>query len=368
MNKRDVTLDMIKSDTAFFLDLGKQIQKSNVSGILIFGLLPYLSLYVLETYQYFEKENPANARVLLRRHKDIIRASRARIKLFEVDELFNLLQSISKIHHERFIQSHKGLLAWMKKLIQPDLGLFAYDAHLISTTHTAHLNIGYEKEDFFKKSESDTEILLRSLGFEIGQYVGALYEGFGGAQSNDCLGLCSYDLEEKLVKMRDVKSAKYYKHIFNGDTSSEINSSLTMLLATANFFNHIFKRLVIETPDTFFKIKFVTLYQLIISLNKLQDYYYPKGLLTPKSKEYLKEILSDKDVQLIKTKTKLRNIFVHYDVANNLSKQTFDDNVRLYGLVEQFFEGQTLMDVDAIISCQLLRISEILETWSKSRT
>lgn len=110
------------------------------------------------------------------------------------------------------------------------------------------------------------------------------------------------------------------------------------------------------------QIKFITLYHLASSLERLQNYCYPQNLLTEASKKYLKNILKNKDLKNIISKTDLRNILVHYNLAkipNSLLSPSFN----LTKLVEYSFRGESFEEIDKKVDDQITRISDILEQW-----
>jgi hypothetical protein len=97
------------------------------------------------------------------------------------------------------------------------------------------------------------------------------------------------------------------------------------------------------------------------SLKKLQDYCYPKQLLTEQSKEYLMMILKNKELKKI-TRQDLRNILVHYKLEK-VPNTLLDSDFGLKNLVEYFFDGQRFEEIDQKINEQIIRISDILEQW-----
>ncbi len=74
---------MIRADVEFHRQLIFETAIKNKSGILPFGLTPYLSLFVIETYNYFGSRVPSFSSLAKRRHQNILRASRTRTKLFD---------------------------------------------------------------------------------------------------------------------------------------------------------------------------------------------------------------------------------------------------------------------------------------------
>lgn len=369
---QQIEIEMIRRDAMFFYSLLNCIAYERQNSVIPFGLVPYLSLFIVESHSYFSAISPDFARDVQRQHESILKASRTRIKLFDDDyknipEILNHLSWISEYQVNWFVKSHTGYLAWLKRAIQPDLGLFFYDGHLVGTTHTAFFNLGFERGTTPAPNQRQPLTLSefsRSVGAEIGQYIGGLSRGLGIDLSNNSERLCQYDLSNGDFTPKDVRSQKYYKSIFNGSSSVQLNSCLILFLTTVNFLNRVFRRLVVNSPETFFKLKFIALYHLISSLKKIQDYYYPQGLLSRPSKAYLAEILADKEIRLIQSDLCFRNALMHYRIEG-IGAEKLDMGMKLFGLVSHFFDNRGFEDLNLMIDNQISRVSELLTRWAQ---
>ena len=138
---RSIELEVIKGDAIFYRNLLNQLISSERSDILIFGLIPYLSLFTIETYRYLQKTIPTYADSLTIKHAGIIGSSRMRVKLFDdskkrLDGMFELLNWITEFHIEWHIKKHKGIIGLLKRAIQKDMGIFAFQGHIIGSTHS----------------------------------------------------------------------------------------------------------------------------------------------------------------------------------------------------------------------------------------
>ncbi|MTJ47296.1 hypothetical protein [Dolichospermum sp. UHCC 0259] len=360
--------NLIKSDAGFYLDFMPQFFKQPSAGILIFGLMPYLSLFTVESYNYIKKEFPDYAKEISFDSQKIISNSRMRLKFFDdkvnkVSGLLELLDWISEWHKEWFINSHKGCLSSLKRYLQPDLGIFSYNGRIVASTHIGFFFTGLEKENLPENCDDKTAILrdlLFSVAQEHGKYLAQLctWTEFMPIQTNSF----QYTIQDDKLGYKDVKSANFYSSVFNINDTRSINSSLLLFISVLNFTRHILTRLMANYPEIFFKLKFITLYHLASSLERLQNYCYPQNLLTEISKQYFKNILNDKDLKKIRSKTDLRNILVHYKPAkipNSLLSPSFN----LKNLVEYFFNGESFEEIDKKVDDQITRISDILEQW-----
>lgn len=363
----DFEISLIRSDANFYLEFIPQFVKQESAAILIFGLSPYISLFTVESYSYLQSSFPNYAQEIILKHEQIIRSSRMRMKFLDdtnnrVNGVFGLLDEISQFYEDWFINSHTGYLSSLKRYLQPDMGIFAFDGHIIGSTHTGFFFTGLGQENLTQNGQETEEIigkLLFSINQEIGAYLASIntYPEFIPVKTNSFV----YPIKDDKLGYKDVKSIEFFSSVFNKNSNTSINFSLLLFLSTINFFRYILSRILGQSPDILFKLKFITLYHLASSLQKLQDYCYTKNLLTEESKEYFKLILKDKELKKIKQK-ELRNILVHYKlekIPNSLIYSGFN----LQNLVEYFFAGSSFDEIDQKINNQITRISDILEQW-----
>lgn len=291
-----------------------------------------------------------------------------RMKFFDdtsnqVAGVFELLDLISDFHKEWHINRHKGSLSSLKRALPPDLGIFAYDGHIIGSTHTGLLFTGLAKKNL---SEINTDVtaslekLLFSISKELGSYLVWLSNltEFTPIKANSF----DYTIQENQLGYKDFNSAEFFSSVFNGSDTISINFSLLLFLSTTNFLRHIMTKLVSGLPETLFKLKFITLYHLASSLKKLHNYCYPKNVFTEHSKKYFQSIINNNELKKITSKKILRNILVHYQVQS-LSDIILYNGLNLKNLVEYFFEGEKFEKIDEQVDFQIARISDILEQW-----
>ncbi|MEH2452307.1 hypothetical protein [Nostoc sp.] len=364
----DFELNLIKNDAGFYLELITELSKQKSVNLFIWGILPYLSLFTIETSQYIENKFPIYANPMSKEYSQIIRVSRMRIKFFDdtlnkVSGMFELLDWISDFHEEWYINSHKGSFSSLKRALQLDLGIFAYDGHIIGSTHTGLLFTGLAKKNL---SEINTDVtaslekLLFSISKELGSYLAMLSNltEFTPIKTNSF----DYRIQENQLGYKDVNSAEFFSLVFNGSDTISINFSLLLFLSTTNFIRHVMTKLVSGLPDTLFKLKFITLYHLASSLKKLHNYCYPENVFTEHSKKYFQSVINNNEFKKITSKKILRNILVHYQVQD-LSDILLCNELNLKDLVEYFFDGEKFEKIDEQVDFQIARISEILEQW-----
>jgi hypothetical protein len=284
-----------------------------------------------------------------------------------------MLNWAAKYQEAVFFDVHTGPLALLKKRLQCDLGLYSYEGHLISTTHLIFLYLTYNQD---RNAPFDLNIndklgpIGRSVATEMGRYVGRLYQDLIHLPPTDLPSTCVYSIDDKQVRMKDVKSNVYLSTIFNGSASTEINLCLVMCLALLNVTHFVMRRLTIGDPNTYFKVKYMTLYHVYVSLRNVRDFYYATGLLTNRSKQYLSLILEDEELSFAVKETKhrrtdkFRNVIVHYALDEaGVQEKDLDPSKGLFGVVEHFFDRCTVDDLSYLVDRQMSRVSKHLERW-----
>ncbi|MEM7715999.1 MAG: hypothetical protein AAF349_20905 [Cyanobacteria bacterium P01_A01_bin.68] len=248
LEKLEFELKLISDETSFYLDFVSKLPQHKSASILIFGIIPYLSLFVVETYSYIKNKFPYNSYISSIKYMEIIRNSRMRTKFFDdkmnqISGTFELLDWISEFHKEWHIHSHKNPSLSLKKTLQPDLGLFTYNTHIIGSTHTGLLLTGLEKENISQGIEDITEILghtLHSVSHQLGKYLSLLSKC--PELKLDNINSFKNQLHDDQLFYIDVKSEIFFKSIFNCSEHTSINFSLLLFLSTINFFEFILQK------------------------------------------------------------------------------------------------------------------------------
>ena len=361
---------MIMDDIRFYCDIVQLFENENLVGHIVWGLIPYFSLFIIESNQYLGKQTPEVFRKMNHQHERIIRASRTRIKLLEDNRndfksLIKHLDWISGCYRYWFIDRHKGISGLVRRFLHPDLSLTSYSGHIIGTSQICMFNLGLGASDvnltetnWFPNGFSE---LGHSVALDIGRYIGQIVCGFD---------LVSYlndgrhpipRINGQDFKVQGAKSDKYYNSIFNGAGSSQINAFLLLLLATINFIEYVLNRLTSGTSNSLFKLKYITIYHVVNSLKKLQSIFY-KAKLTRESRENFRCVFEDRELTKLISNPGFRNILVHYSI-DKVPEASLNDSHHFFGLIEHFFPGNTFSDINAATDRQLKRLSGILENW-----
>lgn len=355
--------NLINDDINFYYDFMSILEAEYSAPVLILGMLPYLSLFMVETYQYIQKNMPRFSYELSTEYENIIRTSRTRIKLFDtktsrVEGSLELLKWVVHYHKDFYINSHQGYLAELKKSLQPDLGIFVCGLHIVNSTHTGIFLSGMDSSCLSEESEENIPL---SLGYELGRYLRYISEIFSVSLSNKNNFKSGNQFDQ--ISYIDVKSYDFLPSVFNGPEYPTLNLSLLLFISIINYLKFILnKKISIASIHAAFKIKYISLYHIASSIKKLQNYSYQKNILLDSSKEYFQLILKDKDLKMILSKIKLRNILVHYELKE-IPEELIFKNLDLEILIEYFFDGYNFSEIDNIINVQINRISEILEQW-----
>lgn len=370
---QDFELALISADTTFYFELSKILENKEYYSILIYGLVPYISLFVHESSAYLRSKIHDFDALTKKQYESIIRASRIRTKLFDDDK-----KDIStQVEHLKWILdfwkkwmnwNHTGWLAPLQKLIQPDLGLWHYDKYIINSTLAGFFNMGYEKSDISVTKRGDPidlDQLSFSFGHDLGQYAGILSVIFKVHQQPP-FSLCEYQLDDNLFWYKDVKNKVYLSQLFNSNSTLELNTSLHLLTTSLNFLIRVFPKLIIGCPITWFKIKYLTLYHVTSSLKKLRDYYYPTGKLSETSKQLFASLVDRNELKSLVSQKTFRNLLVHYAIRD-VPLNIFQTDIPLLGLVEHFFHGTKYDEINKGVDNQLHLSAKLLEKWETER-
>jgi hypothetical protein len=369
-NRKSIELDLVKRDASLYLEIMVKLSKQKAASILVFGLVPYFSLFIVEAENYLSKTLLDYNNSLTSEIRAIITAARTRVKFFDdnqkgVGGTFDMLDWISKFHEEWHINRHKGLLSPIQRRLQDDLGVFFYGLHIIGSTHTAVLNLGYSQGDLPERSEeisSRIKQLSLSVGEGISSYVSKILNLPELLAIEADFGNFAYNISADLLKYKDEKSEIILSRIFNGPTSEPVNLSLLLFLTQVNYLQYILTDSVSPKHYTPFKLKYIFLYHLTSSLEKLQSENASNSLLTDCSIKYIERIILDATLRELVSKRQFRNILVHYGIPKSLNAG-LSLSTELYGLTEYFFNGNSYEQILNSVNAQISRISSILEEW-----
>ncbi len=361
---KNVELELLAKDAIFFISLAERLNDDANAGSLIFSFIPYLSLFTWESANYLANNFQNKHQNLNKKFEEQIKSSRHRIKLFEnPDELIQLVSWARIYHRELFVESHFGILAPLKRAIQPDLGIYTYNKEYYGSTLLALVNLGFNIDSFpsvtgFKDHE--TNRLFHDYGYFIGEYTAKLITILGVHQYKYNLKLDTP--HPALFNHIDIKAVSFFEKSFNGNKEADLNSVLFILYLSISFLVNVFDEFIVDNSEPYLKIKYITLYHIVDSCKKAQNIYRPKGSLSQLSLDCFSEILSDQDNKSL-TKTKgFRNTLVHYGIDSALQGK-LDAQLQYYGLIEYYFPQMNFQEFNNLVDKKLKEMCGIMKRW-----
>ncbi|GAA1318720.1 hypothetical protein ACFSWE_07000 [Leucobacter albus] len=359
----------IHEDALFIGDYLSSLQRPEAQGFmpfLSFCMGSYMALFVYEGQRQIKKIDPDLGVEISDAAQQVLTRSRHSLKLFDDSKLG--LEGLQSLFWDEIVPSHEdyfvGLLrfSWLKPLAK-DVGVYRYNGRVISTTHAASFSLGLEASAIVEANLGER---ILSISTEYGRYFGAL----GAALDMSAVSFPDY-LDGALFSQReeDYQAKKYYRTIFNGTETPELNATLLLLLGHLNFINEI----VSTEPDSArlrystFKIRFLGIYQIVRSLVILRDQQHER--LTAESLQAIDLIAQHPGARALMADDMrpLRNTLMHYSVDSRLDPTQLNTDNLLGTLlaaalgeerVEDFFG-----DFDALIS----ETAALMNSWLQGR-
>lgn len=164
----------------------------------------------------------------------------------------------------------------------------------------------------------------------------------------------------------DVRTESYYPNVFNGTATPYLNAVLTVFRGMMNFVNSV---MVAGTGAgaieyTVFKIRFLTVYQIIGSLKLLRD--EQPHTLTDRSVSLIDRISRTAEARLVMegTAKPFRNTLMHYNLNSRLDTSGLDITQPLFGLVPIYFPAyDPATFLEAIDRC-IHETAAAIEEWA----
>jgi hypothetical protein len=328
-----------------------------VSSVAYFCMFPFMSLFVHESEAKLRLLVPQVSSLMSNSAKEVVARSRHSLKLFDdtnrglPGQLAFFRNEIEPAHRRAFLRPIPW--PWAK-----DLGVYSYDGVPISTTHVATFVIGYEPRRLYTKAMS---MEVRSIAVEYGQYFAAM----GATLDSHALSFAS-SLDATKLSSNDHRSTRYYRRVFNGPETPDLNALLIVFQAIVNFATNV---LSLDTNSvswqTVFKIRFLTLYHVLTGLAKLSG--SQRGDLTTRSVMQMNTILDTADTALLTSPSirPLRNTLMHYGLDSRIPIATLSLHAPLYGLVAACLPGHDHASLEATITRQLELTAVTMNQWAR---
>ncbi|WP_328492487.1 hypothetical protein OHS59_06805 [Streptomyces sp. NBC_00414] len=335
---------------------------SSGEGVIPLCMTPYVSLVIHEAQAKPQTIDPSAFDSFTDDAREVCARARHSLKLFEdtrrgTDGQLRFFEDeILKKHSSHFLGN-----TWLPpaRFLESDLSLFTYNETLISTSHAAAFHIGMRTERLFHK---DNEAYVRATMEKMGRCLYAL-----GARL-DAEGPRTFvrNLSREGVRHRDTRAAPYYQQGFNGSTTPAINGVLTDFQVRTNFIAFMLTAGsdVLDLEYTVFKIRYITLYQVLTSLMLLKENAaYP---LSRESTEILEGITGSEEARLITNSSArgFRNTLMHYNLPGRIDTQRITLDQPLFGLVSIFFPSHNYRSLSELTDRCVKTTAERLNSWA----
>jgi hypothetical protein len=331
-------------------------------------MAPYMSLFVHESYRKLKAIDPKLSSLLSRDAQSIVARSRHSLKLFEdnqrgvTGQLDYFRDDILPAHRKRFLGN-----TWFKpaQILEVDLGLYSYDNHLIGSTHGLNFHVGVEPAELLEEGGGSQ---LRAMYEEYGAYFARLGARLDSAEPPTFVS----HLNPQKFNQRsdDVRAERYYGRIFDGNRNPDLNALLAVFQSMLNFVDTVITadegKLGIEY--TVWKIRFLTLYQVLGSLRILRNERLRD--LTPRSVSYIDQITTTSDAQLVMTATAkpFRNTLMHYNLDSRIDSTQVNPSEMLFGLVPLYFPSHTTASLAVAVDRCIAKSATLMDEWGEGKT
>jgi hypothetical protein len=181
-------------------------QFASFASVVSLCMVPYVSLFVHESYRKLRTSDPTLASLLSSDVQVIVARSRHSLKLFEDThrgvggQVAYFRDELLPAHTRRFLGNTWLPLA---RPLEKDLGLFSYAGRLIATTHGTNFHMGIEPDALLAQTGEETRATYEAYG----RYFAQL----GTELDADGKTFVSYLDPQRFNRWpKDVRAAKYY--------------------------------------------------------------------------------------------------------------------------------------------------------------
>lgn len=344
--------EAITQDLDFFFDLLSAIQQHENSSLLLLSIAPMVSMFIVESHNALIKILPEIKLSFNDDHKNLLKTSRHRAKLLDdsnlsLNDLTKHLVSIAEAQRQLFLGNHIGLLGAAKRFIQPDSGVFFYNGHIFSTTHS--IIFGFGKDADIKTSAYD-------IGYAWGSYISHLKKTLGSSSK--------YEFKSELygtIQMCDIKyESLYHRKVLSG-IPLNYAMGMILLLTNLNQIRYIMQEFSPTGNISVFRLKFLVAFHVNSNLRLIQDNLVKENALSSELKEILSKLLGNKESRWLRKQKQLRNTLAHY-LADDSVSQELKDNATREQIVCAICKGLPYKDVDILLDKFISSASELLES------
>jgi hypothetical protein len=357
----------IANDAAYvgrFISDARDPKFSSFVSVVSLCMVPYISLFVHESYRKLRTSDPALASLLSNDVEAIVARSRHSLKLFEdthrgvAGQLAYFRDELLPAHSRRFLGNTWLPLA---RPLEKDLGLFSYAGKLIATTHGANFHMGIDPQAVLAQTGEETRAIYEAYGRYFA-HLGTRLDA-DGKTFVSCLDPQRFNRWPK-----DVRAAKYYCRVFDGAGSPDLNALLTVFRGMLNFVGSVIAAgMAADAVEyTVFKIRFLTLYQILGSLRVLSD--EQRHSLTSRSVACIEQITEIPDAQAIIAPMgrPFRNTLMHYNLDSRVDAARVDVNQSLFGLIPIYFPAHDVASFNRLVDRCIAATAETMNAWAEA--
>lgn len=347
-----LTYLQIKNDCITLIALNKLI----VQPIISLAFLPLYALFVEEINNIIgEKGRAFN---ISNDSPFKIRAVRVKLKLFGAEKRIGKSKKrILDLDRAQDITFKKKLkFHFVQNLnIHYNLGVyFTNEGKIIGNTQYFYYMFQDNKIDGREYNKEEIINFSRYLGI----VINSINEELKNFMPHHAVNIKSKNYR---IRFKDFNTnKKSFTTISKLQYGKDISLILLHVLSNINFVRFILIDML-ENNTYLFKTKYISLYYSIRSIEKIIE-VFNKNSVDYSTYSLLKKCV-DSSKSLLNSK--FRNCIMHYRYDLN-GEYLIDDkylnlNVKLYGLVETFFNGMTYAEIDLMVTERLVQLSDIIE-------
>lgn len=302
MNQRQA-VEAITNDTQAIFSSLETLRAHDSGPLLLPGALPNAAMYVVESYRALRSMVPEAADLLDEEFSKLLGHSRHRAKLLDQpgltpDSVAAGLTELAERQASYFLELHSGILGWLKRALQPEMGISRYDGHVFSTTDVTGFQLGIG--DIFSAGPK-----VRRLGEVVGAYLAAVSGVLGIERPEPTATLLDGSID-----MRDLKGDQLYRRGSLGQMPSDLARGATLLLVNLNHVRLIFAPLMPAGGLSQHRIKLIVAYHADSALRSFQTALRGGG--EHPAIDMLSEVIGTRDARWLRKRRSLRNLLVHY--------------------------------------------------------
>ncbi|MGH3564889.1 MAG: hypothetical protein ACRDRH_02410 [Pseudonocardia sp.] len=323
------------------------------AGLAMLLMAPYLALFMHESLPKLRSLRPATPAELPDDLREVIKRSRHSLKLFEDtqrsvdDQLAYFDDILIPAHRDRFLGN-----TWFRpaRRFETDLGLYKWGKRsCIGTTHGISLSMGMELNELLAGDKER----MQEVSSGYGKYFGIIGAQLVSGASSFVSGMTGSP-----IRNLDRESWKLYGRIFPGVGDSAATGLLLNFACSIDFVQDVVPLdQAEESRQTVAKIRFLTLYQVVRSLEILLASDRADAVSDAWTNEANELIRRSEVAQMVGEAVRpFRNTLMHYgpDSRMDLSAMRIDEP--LYAMTEQCFDGRGLAEFESDLAKALTTV------------